>query len=115
MFVCESLICEHMPKTATARNNATGIKENAEGREELKNELCWAKKKNFKKKGRSGYRKQEFFWRGLSCGIYSRLLNTVTWTTIMTKKKLLEIEKEIVREVARGDKPYLRKSTDRKA
>ena len=30
-------------------------------------------------------------------------------------KKLLEIEKEIVREVARGDKPYLRKSTDRKA
>ena len=29
--------------------------------------------------------------------------------------KLLEIEKEIVREVARGDKPYLRKSTDRKA
>ena len=26
-----------------------------------------------------------------------------------------EIEKEIVREVARGDKPYLRKSTDRKA
>ena len=30
-------------------------------------------------------------------------------------KKLLEIEKEIVREVVRGDKPYLRKSTDRKA
>ena len=30
-------------------------------------------------------------------------------------KKLLEIDKEIVREVARGDKPYLRKSTDRKA
>ena len=30
-------------------------------------------------------------------------------------KKLLEIEKEIVREVARGDKPYLRKFTDRKA
>ena len=30
-------------------------------------------------------------------------------------KKLLEIEKEIVREVARGDKPNLRKSTDRKA
>ena len=30
-------------------------------------------------------------------------------------QKLLEIEKEIVREVARGDKPYLRKSTDRKA
>ena len=29
-------------------------------------------------------------------------------------QKLLEIEKEIVREVARGDKPYLRKSTDRK-
>ena len=29
-------------------------------------------------------------------------------------RKLLEIEKEIVREVARGDKPYLRKSTDRK-
>ena len=29
--------------------------------------------------------------------------------------KLLEIEKEIVREVARGDKRYLRKSTDRKA
>ena len=29
--------------------------------------------------------------------------------------KPLEIEKEIVREVARGDKPYLRKSTDRKA
>ena len=29
--------------------------------------------------------------------------------------KLLEIEKEIVREVARGDKPYMRKSTDRKA
>ena len=29
--------------------------------------------------------------------------------------KLLEIEKEIVRGVARGDKPYLRKSTDRKA
>ena len=28
---------------------------------------------------------------------------------------LLEIEKEIVREVARGDKPYMRKSTDRKA
>ena len=27
----------------------------------------------------------------------------------------MEIEKEIVREVARGDKPYLRKSTDRKA
>ena len=25
------------------------------------------------------------------------------------------MEKEIVREVARGDKPYLRKSTDRKA
>ena len=30
-------------------------------------------------------------------------------------QKLLEIEKEFVREVARGDKPYLRKSTDRKA
>ena len=30
-------------------------------------------------------------------------------------QKLLEIEKEIVRKVARGDKPYLRKSTDRKA
>ena len=30
-------------------------------------------------------------------------------------QKLLEIEKEIVREVARGDKPSLRKSTDRKA
>ena len=30
-------------------------------------------------------------------------------------QKLLEIEKEIVREVARGDKPYLRKSADRKA
>ena len=29
--------------------------------------------------------------------------------------KLLEIEKDIVREVDRGDKPYLRKSTDRKA
>ena len=29
--------------------------------------------------------------------------------------KTMEIEKEIVREVARGDKPYLRKSTDRKA
>ena len=31
--------------------------------------------------------------------------------------KLLEIEKELVREVhvARGDKPYLRKSTERKA
>ena len=26
----------------------------------------------------------------------------------------MEIEKEIVREVVRGDKPYLRKSTDRK-
>ena len=26
-------------------------------------------------------------------------------------QKLLEIEKEIVREVAQGDKPYLRKST----
>ena len=35
----------------------------------------------------------------------------------MTAKLLnyLEIEKEIVREVARGDKPYLRKSADRKA
>ena len=30
-------------------------------------------------------------------------------------QKLSEIEKEIVREVARGDKPYLRKSTDLKA
>ena len=30
-------------------------------------------------------------------------------------QKLLEIEKEIVHAVARGDKPYLRKSTDRKA
>ena len=30
-------------------------------------------------------------------------------------QKLLEIEKEIVREVARGDKPSQRKSTDRKA
>ena len=30
-------------------------------------------------------------------------------------QKLLEIEKEIVREVARGEKPYLRKSTDGKA
>ena len=30
-------------------------------------------------------------------------------------QKLLEIEKEIVREMAWGDKPYLRKSTDRKA
>ena len=27
----------------------------------------------------------------------------------------MEIEKEIVREVARNDKPYMRKSTDRKA
>ena len=27
----------------------------------------------------------------------------------------MEIEKEIVREVARGDKPHLKKSTDRKA
>ena len=34
---------------------------------------------------------------------------------VLLKKKLLEIEKEIVREVARGDKPYLRKSADRKA
>ena len=34
---------------------------------------------------------------------------------IINTKKLLEIEKEIVREVARCDKPYLRKSTDRKA
>ena len=31
------------------------------------------------------------------------------------RQKLFEIEKEIVCEVARGDKPYLRKSTDRKA
>ena len=30
-------------------------------------------------------------------------------------QKLLEIEKEIVREVAWGDKPYLRKSADRNA
>ena len=30
-------------------------------------------------------------------------------------QKLLEIEKEIVHEVPRGDKPYMRKSTDRKA
>ena len=30
-------------------------------------------------------------------------------------QKLLEIEKEIARQVARGDKPYLRKSTDPKA
>ena len=30
-------------------------------------------------------------------------------------QKLVEIEKEIVREVARGDKLYLRKSNDRKA
>ena len=30
-------------------------------------------------------------------------------------QKLLEMEKEIVREVALGDTPYLRKSTDRKA
>ena len=29
-------------------------------------------------------------------------------------QKLLEIEKDIVREVARGDKHYLRKSADRK-
>ena len=29
--------------------------------------------------------------------------------------KTIGIEKEIVREVARGDKPYLRKPTDRKA
>ena len=36
-------------------------------------------------------------------------------TSIIKYQKLLEIEKEIVREVARGDKPYLRKSTDRKA
>ena len=36
-------------------------------------------------------------------------------THIHQYQKLLEIEKEIVREVARGDKPYLRKSTDRKA
>ena len=34
---------------------------------------------------------------------------------IMILPKLLEIEKEIVREVALGEKPYLRKSTDRKA
>ena len=34
---------------------------------------------------------------------------------INTKNSWLEIEKEIVCEVARGDKPYLRKSTDRKA
>ena len=30
-------------------------------------------------------------------------------------QKLLEIEKEIVREVALGDKPYMRKSAERKA
>ena len=30
-------------------------------------------------------------------------------------QKLLEIEEEIVCEVAQGDKPYVRKSTDRKA
>ena len=29
-------------------------------------------------------------------------------------QELLEIEKEVVREVARGDKPYLRKSADGK-
>ena len=34
---------------------------------------------------------------------------------INTKNSWLEIEKEIVREVARGDKPYLRKFTDCKA
>ena len=33
----------------------------------------------------------------------------------LNTKKILEIEKEIVREVARGDKPYMRKSADRKA
>ena len=32
-----------------------------------------------------------------------------------TKRQRMEIEKEIVREVARGDKPYMGKSTDRKA
>ena len=37
------------------------------------------------------------------------------WRPAILYQKLLEIEKEIVREVARGDKPYLRKSTDRKA
>ena len=37
------------------------------------------------------------------------------WRSANLYQKLLEIEKEIVREVARGDKPSLRKSTDRKA
>ena len=37
------------------------------------------------------------------------------WALIKIIPKTIGNRKEIVREVARGDKPYLRKSTDRKA
>ena len=43
-----------------------------------------------------------------------KMVKTPAHTNINTKN-YWKIEKEIVREVARGDKPYLRKSTDRKA
>ena len=62
------------------------------------------------------------------CAIFIRFVDgngkhTHTHTNTNTQRKhklykyqkLLEIEKEVVREVARGDKPYLRKSKDRKA
>ena len=39
----------------------------------------------------------------------------VSMATTLCETRLLEIEKEIVREMARGEKPYLRKSADRKA
>ena len=45
---------------------------------------------------------------------YRLLVNNLLLNSELIQK-LLEIEKEIVREVALGDKPHLRKSTDPKA
>ena len=53
----ESVVCEHMPKTATARNNATNWNK----------EVCWAKKFSFPKNmGRSRRPETENFF---GCGL----------------------------------------------
>ena len=53
------------------------------------------------------------------CWLRTGVIRTSVFRTLVVQackyETKMTVEKEIVREVARGDKPYLRKSSDRKA
>ena len=67
----ESVACEHMPKTATARNKATNWN---------KGGMLFKQMFYFlKKMGRLGGRKRKTFWCGLINKIYPR---SVTWKRV---------------------------------